>query len=189
MTKNNKSEIDILDGKEAKFWKILDAAIDLDIQKGHLGWTVSQLAKKARTSRQSVYYYFGKNKEDILKEAINFFNRFVLGLTPKQMQEWEQGNITPSILLARDIINKVPSIIPFYYLNRSRSNAVGAELQTQSVVYAKKLKRFFPFLQPEEREAIQAIVLGLVFSHELSNDTIDIVCNQIHRMIKERKTK
>ncbi len=78
-------ELDEITSKEKNFWDILDAAVTLDVQKGHLKWSITDVAKNSGHSRTLVYYYFGKSKENILKEAINFFNRFVLGTTPGQL--------------------------------------------------------------------------------------------------------
>ena len=43
-----------------------------ELIKGHLKWSLSDISKHSGVTRSLIYYYMGKEKEQILEEAIRF---------------------------------------------------------------------------------------------------------------------
>ncbi|HLE12790.1 MAG: hypothetical protein A2504_09440 [Bdellovibrionales bacterium RIFOXYD12_FULL_39_22] len=172
-----------INGKDKTYWQILDAAVSLDMKVGHLKWTIASLAKQAKVSRPLIYHYFGRSKENILLESICYFNKYILGTSPEQMKEWENHNITPSIKIARELLDKIPAIIPFYYINRTKDNAIGRALREQRAILFKKLKHFFPQLEMIKIQVIKAMLFGIIFYPELPVSVVESSCEEISKMI------
>lgn len=164
---------DEFNSKEKAFWEILNSAVSLDIANGHLNWSITNLAQESRVSRGLIYHYFGKSKANILLEAINFFNRYILGTNAKQLQLWEKRNILPSLELARDVLGRIPAIVPFYFINRDLDNAIGDELREQRKIYFSKLISFFPFLSPLQIQTVHSLLFGLVFYPDLAQSALE----------------
>jgi AcrR family transcriptional regulator len=153
--------------KDQIYWKILNAAVALDIRKGHLKWSMSELSRAARVTRPLIYYYFGKSKLGILQEAVALFGAEFSGATPKRQEDWRQGRIAETLLDSRRILKASPELLPFYLLNRARGNALSRELKAREKVFRGKISEYFPHLPEAEADAACAAVWGLVFTPEL----------------------
>jgi len=50
--------------KDDTFWKVLNTAIILDFNRGHLRWSMSELSRSSGITRSLIYYYFYKIREN-----------------------------------------------------------------------------------------------------------------------------
>ncbi|MCB0357357.1 MAG: helix-turn-helix transcriptional regulator, partial [Bdellovibrionales bacterium] len=98
---------------DENYWKILNAALELDVKKGHLKWTVSDLSRKSGITRSLIYYYFGRSKSSILNEAIKLIGHEVAGLTPEREEMWNLGDFIASMKQARRTIENAPYLSLF----------------------------------------------------------------------------
>lgn len=58
--------------KEQVYFKICDSVLLHEVTKGHLKWSLSEISKHSGVTRSLIYYYMGKEKEEILRESILF---------------------------------------------------------------------------------------------------------------------
>ncbi len=156
--------------KDKVYWSILNSAIELDIKKGHQKWTLSDLSRKSGITRSLIYYYFGKKKSEILKEAIRVVGEEFIGLSPERMQLWETGELLTSMKKARELNQHAPYISLFILENRNKENEIGDSLREIQGEFIKKLKSFFCDCNDDQISAIFSIYWGLSFSPILTEE-------------------
>ena len=161
--------------KDQTYWALLDAAIELDIKKGHLKWTLSDLSRKSNITRSLIYYYFGKDKQDILKEAIKLIGEEFIGLNEKRMELWQKGLFAESMKEARKFYENAPYLPLFIMENRSKPNEIGDAIRTLEVGFEAKLKTFFPNCDETQITSIFTIYWGLAYSPKISDASINQV--------------
>ena len=163
--------------KDANYWKLLNSAVTLDIQRGHLKWTITQLSKKSGISRTLIYYYFGSSKIGILKEAVITLGYELAGMSPDRLELWRQGRIAESLLATRKMVKVNPAILYFYMYNRKLENEIGKIIQSKEKQFQLKLAQFFPNLDSITYESIFAIFLGITWVENISE-------NAVHRTLE-----
>ena len=166
-----------MDGKDRKkdecFWKILSCAIELDVKKGHLKWTLTDLSRKCDITRSLIYYYFGRSKENILKEATTIIGTELSGLGEERLKLWEEGRIPEAIIEARKICDRIPYVANFMIQHRNNNNEIGKAMVALEQRYMKKVKRFFPEFGDDQVKALWAFFWGLCFAPMVDDKVIE----------------
>lgn len=166
--------------KDDAFWKILSAAMGLDISKGHLKWSMAELSRKAKVTRSLIYYYFGQSKMDILNEAVKMIGEELVGLNSERDEMWENGELFESLKASRAVLQKVPYIPCFYLTHREDStSSLGESLKDIEKRFLKKIKKYYPEATPAIAESLFAIYWGAAFSPALSDDGLRAVLHII----------
>lgn len=173
------------EAKTRIYWQVLNAALDLDFQKGHLKWTMSHLSRKSGVTRSLIYYYFGKSKQDILIAAVRLVGEELFGLNPEKLRLWESGQVTQAILTTRGLMERSPHLSSFYLQHRPRPNPVGQEIRGLESRHLAKLGRFFPKARKEDLQALFAVFFGLASAPELSRDSISRTVESAIRLLKK----
>jgi AcrR family transcriptional regulator len=167
--------------KDETYWNILDAALRLDFKKGHLRWTLTELSRATSVPRTSIYYYFGKSKEEILVSALKILGEEIFGLSPDRRLLWEQGAIDESIFRSREITEKSPHILAFYFAHRRDENAVGTTLRKLEAQHREKLRPFIKNASDEKLDALVSLLMGLVAGPRMSKKAIKIATEAARR--------
>ncbi|MEA9356035.1 TetR/AcrR family transcriptional regulator [Bacteriovorax sp. PP10] len=158
--------------KNEIYWKILNAAIALDIKKGHLKWSITNIATISKVSRTLIYYYFGKSKENILLEAIKLFGQELSGNTATRTTAWAAGDLASTFCASRALLARAPDIRVFYFLRRNEQTILGSAILDFEESFKQKISSFFPGLSHTEVDALFALFLGIVWAPELSDDAV-----------------
>ena len=58
--------------KEEIYFMVLNAILKMEIAKGHLKWTLSDISRESKVTRSLIYYYFGKEKKAVLATAYQY---------------------------------------------------------------------------------------------------------------------
>lgn len=175
MSKNQHSKEDV-------YKAVLNAAIELDIQLGHLKWTYTLLSKKSQISRTLIYYYFGKEKINILKEACLLFGDEFSGQGEERMNAWKEGRIDIGLNKSRDLIKDYPYLLAFYFLYRTKENEIGELIRRSENEAYKKRKHFFPELSDKELRIMFSFHLGLVAFPYLEHADVTDACNTLKKL-------
>ena len=170
--------------KEEVYKAVLNAAVELEIQLGHLKWTYTLLARRSKISRSLIYYYFGKSKINILKEATLLFGRELSGVVEDRMRYWEEGQIENGLLKTRELFKIYPYLVPFYFLYRSKDNEIGELIRKYENEGHKKRQKFFPHLEESKLKALYAFHLGLVTFPELNKEDVTTGCEILNQYFK-----
>lgn len=168
------------EGKDKTYWDILNAAIYLDIQHGHLKWTYAMLSRKSGVTRSLIYYYFGKSKINILEESCRLFGEILAGTADHHMNLWKDGDLAKPLKLSRDILTHFPALLPFYYLNRNKENNIGELIRDYEKKGIKKRKKFFPNLSTSQCRALFALQLGISTYPALEQVDIKVAVDMIN---------
>lgn len=175
--------------KDEVFWKILNGAIELDIKKGHLKWTLSDLSRKSQVTRSLIYYYFGRSKIDILKEAVRIVGEEFVGLSEDRMLMWQQGDLAASMVKTRQLSAKTPHLSIFILEHRDQNSEIGEELRKIEKAFLEKLETFFPHLNESSIKALFAFYWGLTFAPLLDEKSIQVAVQIIKSIMLKAKNQ
>ena len=154
--------------KDIVFTQVIKIVFRLEYTQGHLNWTVTQLSKIADVSRNSIYQYLGKNKEEILKTSFTLFYKDILMLD----QRTSHLALPDRLINAREKIWINPGAIGFYY-----NHALGNK-QYQDIIndiefqFMEKLKSCFPDCSKMTIVSLRVLILGLIKYQELNESLI-----------------
>jgi len=161
--------------KDANYLKILDAVVRLEVLRGHLRWKMAELSRLSGVQRTLVYYYFGKSKEAILKEALKTIGDDFFGLSPDRIAMWKEGRMKESILKTRERFKLAPHVPQFFFHWRHQPSEVQAGLKQLEKRFREKVKAQFPQIGKDDEEAVYAIFFGLVLVPDLREEVLDRV--------------
>ena len=139
--------------------KIIQALFRLEISKGHLRWTVTQLARASGISRVTIYFHFGSNKKQILESALRSICGEFFGLTPER-QELAKSDFIASARITRDLAEQTPEFQVFYQVWRATKSPYCDILCEFETEYRKKLQALFPRLNAAQVSTIHASLHG-----------------------------
>lgn len=172
--------------KDETFYKVLSAAMELDVKKGHLKWTLSDLARKSGITRSLIYYYFGRSKNNILNEAVKMIGEEFTGNTEERLEMWKQGDLAKSMMLTRKLYETAPFIGPFFMEHRNRDTEIGAALKEVESSFIKKLKMFFPIANDAQIQALFVAFWGMAFAPVCTEEVVDIITTMMKKYFAEK---
>ena len=158
--------------KDELFWKILDAALKLDIMKGHLRWKMTDLSRASGVTRSLIYYYFGHSKDSILQAAIDIMGQEFFGLSEARKELWTNGRFWESVQRTRTLVKTTPHISIFYLNQRQAGSPFSKEIAELEKRYLQKLAAHFPGTTPETLKAVFATLFGIVVMADLSDEAL-----------------
>ncbi|MCB9092070.1 MAG: TetR/AcrR family transcriptional regulator [Halobacteriovoraceae bacterium] len=159
--------------QDDKFFAILNSVLELDVFKGHLKWTISDLARKSGMTRTLIYHYFSKDKLEILLESVHFFGKYLAGITDDKLAHYQQQDFIKGIQGTRNILMKFPYIILFYYYHRDKTNEVSQLIRSYESESIQKRKKFFPHLSESEIRTLYALQFGLSLCPNLEEGDLE----------------
>ncbi len=173
--------------RDQTFWKVLNAALDLDFRKGHLKWTLSELSRKSAITRSLIYYHFGRSKLAILQEAVRVIGEELIGVDPERIEQWRTGNWKSSVMHSRELLVQSPSLANFYLLHRSRPTEIGEGIRKLEDDYMKKLKIIFPQLAAPAHHALFAFFFGVTFAPNVDEAAVDYALRTLKSLTRKRQ--
>ncbi|MCB0385274.1 MAG: TetR/AcrR family transcriptional regulator, partial [Bdellovibrionales bacterium] len=169
------------------FWKVLNAAIELDYKKGHGKWTISDLARKSDITRSLIYYYFGRSKENIIHEAVKIIGEEMIGMSPERQALWKRGELVESMLQARRIYEKCPALAPFVLEHYHRPTELGKTIRHLENEFCQKLHATFPNLDESQVRSLYSVYWGLSFSPLVDETVIHHVLTAVKEYLQIMK--
>lgn len=168
--------------KDEAFWKILNAAIELDYKKGHLKWTMTELSRRSSVTRSLIYYYFGRQKASILKEAVKIVGEEFVGLNERRLKMWKEGLFFESLKESHDLYQQAPYLASFYLNSRNSHNEIGESLRSIEKEFLKRIQQFLPDLNESQVRAIFSVYFGAVFSPFSDDEVLKYVVRVLKRI-------
>jgi AcrR family transcriptional regulator len=169
--------------KDETYWKILNCALDLEVKKGHLKWTLSELSRHSGVTRSLIYYYFGRSHQRILEDAVSIMGQELIGLNDSRSKMWKERRWHESLTLARHTYEKAPNMCLFYMSHRNKANSIGIKLKELEKSFIQKIKKFKPELSHEMCNTIFAIFFGITFSPHVNNGEIECFAKMIDKIM------
>lgn len=158
--------------QDERYWAILNHAVRLEVSKGHLRWTMAELARGSGVGRTLIYYYFGKSKDAIIQVALKLIADEVFGLSAERLKLWREGRVAESVMESREMLTLAPQLREFYFHWRYIPGEIRNHLIQTEKRYLQKLKSVYPQLSAVQAEAFFAICFGLVMAPLVSPATV-----------------
>lgn len=145
---------------ESAIFAICNNVLKLEVEKGHLNWSLSAVARAAGVSRSLIYYYFGKEKDVILNESM----RYMLKVFYEKQDPNEPIHSRMSRVL--ETMSQMPYAFVLYFLSRKNGSEFFEEIENAENKHLSHLQKEFPSLSDNERlriylQQLGAIVYGL----------------------------
>ncbi|NCN41671.1 TetR/AcrR family transcriptional regulator [bacterium] len=161
--------------KDENYWKVLDAVIRLEVNKGHLMWKITDLARASDVARPLIYYYFGKSKEEIVQAALKIIGDEFFGLSEERIEMWRGGDVVGSVLKTRTLMEKAPYVPVFFFHWRHQPGEISSHLKDLEDRYRAKIALLRPDLSGAQIEGLFATFFGLVLFPNINEQTIRFV--------------
>lgn len=139
--------------KDETYYKICNAVLRLQVEKGHLQWRVSDIAKYSGVTRSLIYYYFGKEKEVIYEEAVRFMLDFFLP-SPEDEAMGIKARMQNIIEKFRDM----PYLFVLFYLEKDQDSRIGEIIRERE---EKVISRIMKQLNISKNEAMRLYFMEL----------------------------
>lgn len=127
--------------KEEIYFAVCNAILKMEVAKGHLQWTLSDISRESDVTRSLIYYYFGKEKDLVLAEAYkfiisNFFN----------IERTKTMGIRERLRKVLTDLKSMPYLFVLYYLEKNTGGEFGKMIQEAESLLLKNMKNEFPQL-------------------------------------------
>ena len=155
-----------------KYFRICDELLRLEVVRGHLNWSVSEVARASEVTRSLIYYYFGKSKEELLEEASRHMIHTIYGNSDNAHLGVE--NRCKKVV---GFLRKNPNLFVYWYKNRGKDNSVGRLIEEKEERAFKVIKSYYPDLPETEIFKIQALQISAV-AMQWDDETIERVFGQ-----------
>jgi len=153
--------------KDQTYWKVLEAALEMDFKKGHQKWTMTDLSRASGVTRSLIYYYFGRSRYSLLMEAVKTIGEELFGLSAARLKLWQENRAEHSVRLSQKVAKENPHLLGFYFAHRFRDSPLGIEIRNLEKKHLMKLRQFLPQSKTQEFEDALAKVFGLVLCPHL----------------------
>ncbi len=154
--------------KEKVYFAVCSAILKLEIEKGHLKWSITDISKVSEITRSLIYYYFGKEKDVILKEAYHFI--FEVFFTPPM--NTRTGSVTTRMKKTLIDLGYMPYLFVLYYLQKNTDSEVGQMLRKAETQLLAYLENLLPHLSKTQVLELYLKELGAIAYH-LSPEQVD----------------
>lgn len=163
-----------MDSKEDVFFEICNAVLKLEVQKGHLCWKISDVARVSGVTRSLIYYYFGKEKEVILSEAW----KFMLQLFFENSGDQPESGIINRMQNILKYVEKMPYLMVLFYLEKGKDTEFAQQIRKCEESLFEKLAIEYPQKTKNEIEQIYMMELGSII-FKLAPNRVDEVFQPI----------
>lgn len=148
--------------------KITIRVLTLESQRGHLKWSISDVANSSKISRSLVYYHFGKTKKEILMNCLIEITEEFYGMT----EDRAKVSLLESLMLTHQMYKTNPVLATFYQKWRNFPSDIQNRFLDVECRYEKKLKKSFPKASQTQIKALHAVFHGLVTAPYIEQDGI-----------------
>lgn len=143
--------------KDDVYFKICNAVLKLEVSKGHLKWTVSDVARESDITRSLIYYYFGKEKISILEEAYRFMTDTIFNLSGS-----ESVGIKKRMQITLKKMAQMPYLFVLFYLEKGKDTEMGSIIKKAEEKLLLSFKQDYSELSDNEVLKIYLLELGSI---------------------------
>lgn len=155
--------------KEEVYFAVCNAILKMEVAKGHLCWTLSDVSRESGVTRSLIYYYFGKEKNVVLAEAYKFVISHIFN-----MERTKTVGIRDRLkAILRDVSN-MPFLFVLYYLEKNAGTEFGKMINEAEALLLKAMKIEFPDLSDTQILEIYLKELGAI-AFQLPPENVDFL--------------
>lgn len=146
--------------KDEIYFAVCNAILKMEIAKGPMKWTVSDVSRESGVTRSLIYYYFGKDKKAIVEVAYkfilsHFYNPERVKSTP--LRERLAGILTD--------LRSMPYLMVLFYLAKGQDSEFGRMIREKEKEHLKALKSEFSHLTENQILEVYLLELGAMLYH------------------------
>jgi AcrR family transcriptional regulator len=146
--------------KEEIYFAVCNAILKMEFAKGHLKWTVSDIARESKITRSLVYYYFGKEKKDVLAEAYRFIISHFYNI-----ERVKKTLLKERLAKTLKDVRAMPYLFILLYIEKGRDSDFGRMILRSEKALFEALKVEFPHLTETHILEIYMLQLGAMTYH------------------------
>ncbi len=150
-------EMDREEFMKDKYYRICNELLRLEVTRGHLSWSVAEVARASDVTRSLIYYYFGKSKEVLLEEASRYMLHTIYGSS--KAGELGVKKRTKKVIT---ICKNNPYLFIYWYSNRGKDTSIGKLIKEKEERGFNQIKSYYPESCDTEVLKIQALQLSAV---------------------------
>ncbi|WP_413574780.1 TetR/AcrR family transcriptional regulator [Bdellovibrio sp. HCB290] len=153
--------------KEEIYFAVCNAILKMEVAKGHLQWTLSDISRESDVTRSLIYYYFGKEKDKVLEEAYKFVISQIFNI--------ERTKTVGIRERLRDVLRDVknmPYLFVLYYLEKNADTQFGKMINQAEALLLKAMQNEFPDLNETQILEIYLKELGAI-AFQLPPENVD----------------
>ncbi len=143
--------------KDEVYFSVCNAVLRLEVNRGHLKWTVSDLSRFSGITRSLIYYYFGKDKDDILEHSY----RYMVGIFFNSDPNSKMGLHERLKKILSDLVH-MPYIFVLYYLEKNKDSYFGKIIKKAESELLAHLEELYPKYSKEQVFELYLKELGAI---------------------------
>ena len=136
---------------------ISETILRLEVNKGHLKWSISDLARFSKISRPLIYYHLGKDKTELRKIAWD-----TMLTTLFSLENEKTLGIKKRIASIVEKVNASPYLFVLFFLEKNSNSEIGKLIQSHEQKLFKVLKKNYPSYTEDDILKIYLLQLGAV---------------------------
>jgi len=146
--------------KEEIYFAVCNAILKMEFAKGHLKWTVSDIARESKITRSLVYYYFGKEKKAVLAEAYRFIISHFYDI-----ERVKKTSVKERLQKTLRAASSMPYLFILLFIEKGRDSEFGRMIEESEKELFNALKVEFPHLTETQILEIYMLQLGAITYH------------------------
>lgn len=136
---------------------ISETILRLEVNKGHLKWSISDVARFSEVSRPLIYYHFGKDKKELLAMSWK-----TMLSTMFSTEEESKLGVKKRIASVVDKINKAPYLFVLFFLEKNSNSEIGKMIRQHEDKLFKEIKNTYPSYTQDDILKIYLLQLGAI---------------------------
>lgn len=157
--------------KEEVYFAVCNAILKLEVSKGHLKWTISEVSRISKITRSLIYYYFGKEKKQIIDEAFKHVLSLFFNLDPER-----QLGIQKRMQKVLHEIKNMPYLFVLFYLQRNTDSPMALMIAEAERKLLQAFRDDYPNYSEDEILKIYLLELGSV-AYQLPQEKVAAIFN------------
>lgn len=153
--------------KDEVYFAVCNTVLRMEIAKGHLKWTVSDISRFSGITRSLIYYYFDKDKEQILEESYKYMVNLFFSTNPS-----EAIGIRARMKKVLSDLQHMPYMFVHYFLEKNKDSKLGKIIKKGEEDLIDYLHRTNPEYSREDIFKIYLTELGAI-AYQLPTDKVD----------------
>lgn len=158
--------------KQVDIDQIMASVIELEMRRGSLRWSITELSRKSGVTRSLIYYYFGNDKKALLVQAVEHYVSLFFGFRLERAEKIKKGEFSDLIAVARKRIQKQPTFLQFYAKHRVERTDLSGIFDRAEKEYLKNLENSLPAQKKHWARMIWALVFGLALQPHVTLDDL-----------------
>lgn len=149
---------------------IYHTVLKLEVNKGHLNWTMSDVSRLSGQKRTSLYYHFGKDLTNLLHASWDYMLNTIFVL-----KETKSLGIRKRLSLIVSEIKEKPYLFVLFYLEKTKESEVGFLIRQAEKQLLTNIKKLYPKYSDLDILKIYLCELGTIAYQDLTEDQLNYI--------------